>query len=211
MCSHSKSLDDVPPSLNEDHRFLHSSSYAMRLLNSVDETDEASTGQLSPSSSQGTTQHGLLDVVEEGLITSRPKRVITHYGRPIESIARLLYDVGRWVQGPRPPRPYKIDPVFPRVQTTLLVFLQKYFPKRRQKFWLLGSFFLLWVFVFLGVLSRSILGCQIPGYETPVRLSCVSRFWYAASALPSSFWLTFLGVAVPSAALLPQIVTRLII
>lgn len=179
----SEPLDDVPPGLNEDNRFFHSSSYAMRLLNSVDETEEASTGQLSPSLSLGTTQHGLLNAVEEGLITSRPRRVITHYGRPMESVARLLYDVGRWIQGPLPPRPYQIDPVLPRVQTTPLIFLQKFFAKRRQKVWLLGTMFLLWVFVFLGVLSRSILACRIPGHETPVRLSCVSRFWYAAHCI----------------------------
>ena len=185
----------------------------MRLLNTVDETEEASTGQLSPSSSLDTAQHGLLEVVEEGFITSRPNRAITHYGRPMESVARLLLHIGRWVQGPRPPRPYKIDPVLPRVQTILLAFLQKIFPKRRQQFWLLGAIFLLWVFVFLGIMSRSILGCRIPGHETPARLSCVSRFWYAALciALPSSLWLTFPGVAVPSAALAPQIVIHLTI
>ena len=172
-------LDHVPPSLNEDHRFLHSFSYAMQHLNTVDETEDASTAQLLPSSSPGTAQHGLLEDVEEGLITSRPKRRFDHHGRPMESVARMLYDVGEWVQGPRPPRPYKIDPVLPRVQTIPLVLLRILFANRRQRFWLLGASFLLWVSVFLGLLSSSIIGCRIPGHGTPVRLSCVSIYWYA--------------------------------
>ena len=176
----SESSDDESPGLDEDDRFLHASSYAMRHLNSVDEADEVRTGHFSPSPSPVTPQHGLLEIAEEGLITSRPKRETTQHGRPVEFVARMLYDVGRWVQGPRSPRPYKIEPVLPRVQTAPLVFLQKFCATRRQKFWLLGASFLLWVLVFLGLLSKSILGCRIPGYETPVRLSCISRFWYAA-------------------------------
>ena len=176
----SESFDDASSSLNEDSRFLHSFSYAMRLWDSVDETEEASTGQSLSFSSLDTIQHGLLEVVEEGLITSRSKSAITHYGRSVQSVTRLLYEVGRWMQGSRSPRSFKIDSMFSQIQIISLVYLQKFFAKRRQKFWLLGAIFLLWVFIFLGLLSRSILGCRIPGHETPVRLSCVSRFWYAA-------------------------------
>lgn len=89
-------------------------------------------------------------------------------------IFRVLF---RWVKGPQPSRPFKIEPILPRFQRIPIAFLDKYFPGRKQRFSLLLIFCLLWLLLFSAVLSTSISGCHISGYRTPIRLSCVSRLW----------------------------------
>lgn len=94
-----------------------------------------------------------------------------------KSAASILYALSRWVKGPRPSRPFKIEPILPRIQNIPITFLDNYFPRRKQRSCLLLIFCLLWIILFSAVLSTSISGCQIAGYHTPIRLSCVSRLW----------------------------------
>lgn len=82
-----------------------------------------------------------------------------------------------WVKGPQPPRPWKIHPWFPRVQTAPIRFLNNYFPKRRHKIALLVFFYLSWLLSFGLVLHRSAFAADIPGYGSPVRIRCSDRFW----------------------------------
>ncbi|KAF1962421.1 hypothetical protein CC80DRAFT_160721 [Byssothecium circinans] len=82
-----------------------------------------------------------------------------------------------WVQGPHPPRPWKIRPLFPAVQLTPLQFLNNYFPKRKHKITLLVFFYFCWFLSFSLVLHRSAFAADIPGYGSPVRVKCTDRLW----------------------------------
>ncbi|KAI8933072.1 hypothetical protein NX059_009717 [Plenodomus lindquistii] len=82
-----------------------------------------------------------------------------------------------WVKGPQPPRPWKIQPFFPRVQEAPILLLEKYFPKKKHKITLLVVFYLCWILTFGLVLHRSAFAANIPGYGSPVRVRCTDRFW----------------------------------
>ena len=178
----SSSADDNLPSHEVNDHLLESSSYPLKAVNGRtpryrDGIEDAYTGHISPSLSLDEPENRVSQVYEEGFLTERPNPICSLYGGPKESAARVFHALCRWVKGPRPPRPFKIKPILPQLQNLPLAFLHKHFPGRRQRIWLLIIFYFLWGGVFLGVLSMSISGCQVPGYKTPVRLSCVSRFW----------------------------------
>ncbi|KAF2276520.1 uncharacterized protein EI97DRAFT_418490 [Westerdykella ornata] len=86
-----------------------------------------------------------------------------------------------WVKGPQPPRPWKIRPFFPHIQTAPVRFLHNYFPKRKHKITLLIFFYLCWLLSFGLVLHRSAFAADIPGYGSPVRFRCNDRFWLDAN------------------------------
>ena len=171
---------DLRPSLGEGDDLLDSSSYSMRPLGTSnaypDENEDSAGWHHSESSNEGTPGSQRSEDLEEGILDARLNSA--HLDRPRWiSVARTFYAIEQWVRGPRPPRPYRITPILAQLQPMPLKTFRRYFPRRQQRFCLLGAVFLLWLIIFLGVLSRSVLGCQIPGYRTPVRLSCVSRFW----------------------------------
>lgn len=93
------------------------------------------------------------------------------------TVASIFHVFSRWMKGPRPSRPFKIKPILSHVQNSPIAFLDRYLPRREQRFCLLLIVCLLWIVSFSAVLSTSISGCHISGYHTPVRLSCVSRLW----------------------------------
>ncbi|ORY19291.1 hypothetical protein BCR34DRAFT_582454 [Clohesyomyces aquaticus] len=82
-----------------------------------------------------------------------------------------------WVKGPQPPRPWKIRPFFPSIQYAPIQFLHNYFPKRKHKVLLLIFFYICWLLSFGLVLHRSAFAADIPGYGSPVRITCTDRFW----------------------------------
>lgn len=82
-----------------------------------------------------------------------------------------------WVKGPQPPRPWKIRPFFPKIQSAPIQFLNNYFPKRKHKVVLLLFFYFCWLLSFSLVLHRSAFAADIPGYGSPVRIRCTDRFW----------------------------------
>lgn len=93
------------------------------------------------------------------------------------SIKRTWRKVLTWVKGPQPPRIYKIKPIFPQIQEAPLRLLDRYAPKRIQRFCLLISFYLVWIFCFSLVLHKSSIAADVKGYGSPVRLACGSSFW----------------------------------
>ena len=178
----SSSLDDEPPNFEQDHHLLASSSYPLEVLKSGnprygDEIEDDNAEVISPSSPLDTSENWIAEAQEEGLITARRHPIYSPHSESKKSIAAIFQALHWWVEGPRPPRPFKIQPILPQLQNAPLAFLQGYFPQRQQRFWLLIIVYLLWISTFLSVLSFSISGCQVPGYKTPVRLSCISRFW----------------------------------
>ena len=79
----------------------------------------------------------------------------------------------RWLEGPRPSRPFKITPFFPNLQPWPVQLLERF--KLRRNYFLLGLC-LSWLILFVTILSHSAISCSIQKY-TPVMLSCTSRFW----------------------------------
>ena len=114
---------------------------------------------------------------EESFLKGRPIPIFSLHGGPEEAAARIFYALCGWVKGPQPPRPFTIKPILPQLQDIPRDILRNRWPARRHKILLLIIICLLWAATYLGVLSVSISRCQIPGYKSPVRLSCVSRFW----------------------------------
>ena len=92
-------------------------------------------------------------------------------------LQRTWNSVVVWVKGPQPPRPWKIHPFFPKIQTAPIQLLNNYFPERRQKIALLVFFYFCWLLTFGLVLHRSAFAADIPGYGSPVRIRCTDRFW----------------------------------
>lgn len=101
----------------------------------------------------------------------------SHDNGPKKSAAYIFRVLPRWVKGPQPSRPFKIEPILPRFQNIPIAFLDEYFPGRKQRFCLLLILCLLWITLFSAVLSSSISGCHISGDHTPIRLSCISKLW----------------------------------
>lgn len=82
-----------------------------------------------------------------------------------------------WVKGPQPPRVYRITPIFPKIQHIPIALLDRYAPKKVQRFWLLVALYICWFFVFSLMQWKSSFAVQIPGYGNPVRLGCGARYW----------------------------------
>lgn len=93
------------------------------------------------------------------------------------SIRRASKAVVTWVKGPQPPRPYKIHPYFPRIQEAPLRLLDRYAPKRMQRFWLLMLFYFSWLLCFSLILWKSSFASDVKGYGSPVRIGCTATFW----------------------------------
>ncbi|KAF2125274.1 hypothetical protein P153DRAFT_425720 [Dothidotthia symphoricarpi CBS 119687] len=92
-------------------------------------------------------------------------------------LQRTWDNVVVWVKGPQPPRQWKIRPFLPRIQSAPIRFLDTYFPKKKHKVLLLIFFYGCWLLSFGLVLHRSAFSADIPGYGSPVRITCEDRFW----------------------------------
>lgn len=82
----------------------------------------------------------------------------------------------QWLGGPRPSRPFRISPSFPQIENLPVRFLDRHL-EWRQKFWLLLALCLVWIVSFSAISAVSERSCRVPGYKSPLRLSCVSRPW----------------------------------
>jgi hypothetical protein len=82
-----------------------------------------------------------------------------------------------WIRGPKSPRQYRIEPFFTHFQTAPIRLVDQFLPTRASRVWTLLVFHGLWALIFLTILHRSVTGPEIPGYGSPVRLSCGSRLW----------------------------------
>lgn len=86
--------------------------------------------------------------------------------------------VARWIKGPQPPRPYKIQPFFPSIQKFPLRILDRFFPKRKHKICLLVAHHFLWLLAFILLLRESAFSADVEGYGAPLTLSCGAALWY---------------------------------
>ena len=101
-------------------------------------------------------------------------RVADSIPSPLKSASR---SVVTWVKGPQPPRIYKIKPYLPYIQEAPLRLLDRYTPKRMQRFWLLISYYFVWILCFVLILQQSSFASDVKGYGPPIRLGCTATFW----------------------------------
>ena len=94
-----------------------------------------------------------------------------------ESVRQASSSVINWVKGPDPPRPWSIAPFLPKIQTAPIQLLNTYLPKRQHRFLLLLLLYFGWMLSFALVLRKSAFAADVPGYGSPVRLSCGTSFW----------------------------------
>jgi hypothetical protein len=101
----------------------------------------------------------------------------TSKSRLPRSLQKVSSAVAKWVNGPQPPRPWKISPIFPSIQEAPLRLLDKYAPERWQRFCLLIALYFFYILAFVLVLHKSAFAADVPGYGSPVRISCGASFW----------------------------------
>lgn len=82
-----------------------------------------------------------------------------------------------WVKGPNPPRIFHINPIFPQIQHAPLALLDRYAPKKIQRFSLLILLYACWLFTFSLVIWKSSAASEIAGYGNPVQLRCAAHYW----------------------------------
>jgi hypothetical protein len=111
----------------------------------------------------------------DGLTTYQQKHSFLRHFPP--GVRKGWVNTIKWLRGPQPPRIWHITPIFEEVQTYHLKLLERYAPKKSQKFWLLVSFYILWLFVFSIMLWRSAFAGDVSGYGKPHVLSCSSKLW----------------------------------
>lgn len=90
---------------------------------------------------------------------------------------RALIAVGNWTKGPDVPRPFSIEPVFLDIQTAPIRFLDSYFPRTVQRFWLLISLYAVWLVCFSVVLRKSASAADVPNYGSTVKIDCGYTLW----------------------------------
>jgi hypothetical protein len=103
-------------------------------------------------------------------------------GKLPQPIVRWTRKAIEWIKGPQPPVPYRINPLFERVQTFPTRLLSR-LPKLA-RIALFVCAFMLWLVVFGVLISKRGLPSDIGGFGTPVRLACTSKLW---SVLPWTF------------------------
>ena len=120
------------------------------------------------------------DVLSDDFMKPFPDLADLYSSRLLNSTLSFLRPTIKWIIGPQPPRPFTVTPMLPNLQLVPLRLLDYYIPSRRRKILLFLLCFLTWTFGFSILLSVSSSKCTFPGYELPVRLSCISRFWFVA-------------------------------
>lgn len=93
---------------------------------------------------------------------------------PIRKASRAVVT---WVKGPVPPRVLKIDPIFPKIQQAPIKLLDKYAPKRKQRFMLLVALYVCWFLTWSIMLKQHATTGSIKGYGKPRNLWCGASFW----------------------------------
>ncbi|PNS21182.1 hypothetical protein CAC42_3520 [Sphaceloma murrayae] len=138
-----------------------------------DDDDDDDDTLLPPSASDSLRQVGM----EDPGTPARPTLKARVRDRIPPRLLRYWKATATWVQGPKPPRIYKIAPIFPVIQHAPLHLVDRFAPKRMQRAGLLLFFYAAWLLAFSLVLWRSSFASEISGYGSPARLSCGAKYW----------------------------------
>lgn len=117
-------------------------------------------------------EQGVESPVLEGL-SPQARCKVSFYGRPIPRALRATFE---WISGPTPPRRFVIRPLFARIEDWLTD-LQRRSRTKRLKGFLFFVLSLYWSLSFVLLVWKSNSACKVPGFDTVVKLSCISRLW----------------------------------
>ncbi|KAK3190580.1 hypothetical protein K4F52_003271 [Lecanicillium sp. MT-2017a] len=93
---------------------------------------------------------------------------------PIQRTGRAI---AKWTHGPPNAAPYRIKPWLPKIQEYPLRLMDRFFPRRRQRQWLLFLLLSLWVVTFALVKWRGTRSTDIKEFGQPTSLTCGAQFW----------------------------------
>ncbi|KAF3479416.1 LCCL domain-containing protein [Arthroderma uncinatum] len=92
---------------------------------------------------------------------------------PLRKAARVTV---RWLKGPEPPHELRFEPLFPGIQQAPVVFLERYFPKKKQKIFLLLGLYFAWFLSWSLTLRHSVSSGHIEGYGKPGPIACSANY-----------------------------------
>ena len=141
---------------------------------SVDMEDGRSQSPASVRSSQNVAR---LDDNGDYSLLGPELRAVPWFRDRATTVGSTMDAILTWTKGPSPPRPYKIEPWLPKAQHAPLRLLDIAFPHQKQRILCLVACYLLWIGAFAAVLRQSIISTRVPGYDVPVKLSCITRLW----------------------------------
>lgn len=90
---------------------------------------------------------------------------------------RVIKRVDMWSYGPANPEPYRMKPFLPAIQQYPLRALDRFLPRRRQRFWLLFLYFACWIIGFALLKRQETLAIDIKGWGTPRDIGCGVTYW----------------------------------
>jgi hypothetical protein len=82
-----------------------------------------------------------------------------------------------WVHGPKPPRRYRISPLFPAVQEFPLVISNRVLPKNRDRKLATFIVWAIWLIIFSLVKHQEESKAEIQGWGVPQDISCGATYW----------------------------------
>lgn len=92
-------------------------------------------------------------------------------------LRKVAWATANWVKGPNPPHDLLLKPLFPRFQERPVRYLDRFFPKRKQKIALLFLLYFVWFLPWTILLLHSRSAGYIEGYGRPQTLSCSTSLW----------------------------------
>jgi hypothetical protein len=90
---------------------------------------------------------------------------------------RVMKTIARWSRGPPNPQPYRIRPLFPSVQEYPIRLVERFLPKKKQRFWVLFFYFSMWLVGFILLKRQSTLSTEINGWGEPRDIGCGVTYW----------------------------------
>lgn len=92
-------------------------------------------------------------------------------------LIRVSDAVTTWVKGPQPPRIYRINPFFPRIQYAPVALLDRFLPKFFHRALLLALTLAIWLLTFSLIQWKSSFASEVRGHGSPAVLSCNAHYW----------------------------------
>ncbi|KAI0968535.1 hypothetical protein F4678DRAFT_192954 [Xylaria arbuscula] len=90
---------------------------------------------------------------------------------------RVVDTVVRWAKGPQPPRIWKIEPFFPRIQHVPLRLVDRVLPGKRRRMWFFFAYFAAWILTFALVYWHGQSVSEVDGWGEPSDISCGVTYW----------------------------------
>ena len=140
-----------------------------------DQNSGSSSDTATPPPNSSTTQQSTSATTSTSpLLPSWLQKTLAKTPSPIKCPAKAT---ARWVKGPNPPRVWKINPLFPKIQTIPIKLMDRYLPKRMQRVWLLMAFYFCFLLCFITLINQSQYTREIPGFGDPQVLQCENSFF----------------------------------